>query len=356
MLLIDLFRRFRTGIIIAFSLVIIENVAWIIEPTVFGKVIDAVIDVQFENKTADSLAVQQEELHRLAKEHPTGNFDEQNINQKNQADTHLTKDSLHSKVFLHSKDSSNPNDSLKNKAEEETSSYIYPLMIWLIVFAINSGLGVIRRSVDPKIFLNMYSKIAGEVSENAIMHRLSISKTATRAQLSHEYIGFLQYRIPEVLENIVAIGGAIIALYFFDWKISLTCLCIVVPVYFANRLYSRKVLLLQKEYHDNYEDIYDVFSKQDPEYVKEYYQNLAKPQKKIADWGAFNFGMMRVTLMGIFLVVLYIAIDLDDFSAGELYSIVAYLWTFVTSTEYLPELMESWTSLKDISKRLKMEV
>jgi len=41
--------------------------------------------------------------------------------------------------------------------------------------------------------------------------------------------------------------------------------------------------------------------------------------------------------------------------AGELYSIVAYLWTFVTATEYLPELMESWTSLKDISKRMRFE-
>jgi hypothetical protein len=64
---------------------------------------------------------------------------------------------------------------------------------------------------------------------------------------------------------------------------------------------------------------------------------------------------MRVFLLLIFLVVLYIAIDLDDFSTGNIYSIVAYLWTFVTSSEYLPELMESWSSLKDISQRLATE-
>lgn len=355
MLLIDLFRRFRTGIIIAFSLVIIENVAWIIEPTVFGKVIDAVIDVQYENNERDSLAVQQELLHKIKpeKKHDTSVVDSEEEFSK---DTLTHHSNIRSKDSSHLKDTSVYNDSSVKPNDTGSTSYVYPLMIWLIVFAINSGLGVLRRSIDPKIFLNIYTKIATEVSENAIMHRLSVSKTATRAQLSHEYIGFLQYRIPEVLENVVAIGGAIIALYFFDWKISLTCLCIVVPVYFANKLYSKKVLLLQKEFHDNYEDIYDTFSKQDPEYVKEYYNTLAKPQKKIADWGAFNFGMMRVTLMGIFLVVLYIAIDLDEFSAGELYSIVAYLWTFVTSTEYLPELMESWTSLKDISKRLKMDI
>jgi hypothetical protein len=53
--------------------------------------------------------------------------------------------------------------------------------------------------------------------------------------------------------------------------------------------------------------------------------------------------------------VLYISIDLNDFSTGNIYSIVAYLWTFVSSSEYLPELLESWTSLKDIAKRLKTE-
>jgi len=355
MLLIDLFRRFRTGIIIAFSLVIIENIAWIIEPTVFGHVIDAVIDVQYENYERDSLAKMQESVKKFIhdKKHEKVHPDSMEFATEDTVQHHsLIKSNDTSKLS----DTAVVNDTSVFQYKGETYSYVYPLMIWIIVFAINSGLGVLRRSVDPKIFLNIYTKIATEVSENAIKHNLSVSKTATRAQLSHEYTGFLQYRIPEVLENVVSIGGAIIALYFFDWKISITCLCIVVPVYFANKLYSKRVLLLQKEFHDNYEDIYDVFSKQDPDYVKEYYLKLAKPQKKIADWGALNFGMMRVTLMGIFLVVLYIAIDLDEFSAGELYSIVAYLWTFVTSTEYLPELMESWTSLKDISKRLKMEV
>lgn len=355
MLLIDLIRRFRKGIIIAFSLVIIENIAWIIEPTVFGKVIDAVIDVQYEAKEKDSLNVQNDIENKLNsdKKHDSILNDTKYLHSGDSSKINI---SYIIKDTFTPKDSSEIKDSLQLSEKTKGSSYVFPLMIWLIVFAINSGLGVLRRSIDPKIFLNIYTKIATEVSESARRFRLNLSKTATRAQLSHEYIGFLQYRIPEVLENIVAIGGAIIALYFFDWKISLTCLCIVVPVYLANRLYSKKVMILQKQFHDQYEDIYDTFSREDPDYVHDYYQKLAVPQKKIADWGAFNFGMMRITLVGIFLVVLYIAIDLDEFSAGELYSIVAYLWTFVTSTEYLPELMESWTSLKDISKRLKMEV
>jgi ABC-type multidrug transport system fused ATPase/permease subunit len=284
--LFALVKRFRKSISIAIGLVIIENIAWIIEPTLFGKVIDAVID----------------------------------------------------KVL-----------------QEPGSTFVLPLILWIGTFAINSGVGSLRRSLDPKIYLNIFTNIAADVSESSISKRLSVSKTAARAELSYQYIGFFQYRVPEIVEHFIAIAGGIIALYFFDWRISVTCLFIVFPLLLISKIYNNKVIALQTEYHDSYEDVYDVFAKKDPEYVREYYTNLAKPQRKIANWGAFNFGFVRVALLIIFLVVLYIAIDLDEFSAGELYSIVAYLWTFVTSTEYLPELMESTTSLKDISRRLKSE-
>jgi len=286
MQLVELVKRFRKGISIAVGLVIIENLAWIVEPALFGRVIDAVID----------------------------------------------------KAVI-----------------DPQTSLVFPLLLWIAAFAVNSGVGSLRRSVDPKIFLNIFTKLATEVSRKSIVKRLSVSKTTARAELSYQYISFFQYRLPEIIEYSIAISGAVIAMYLVDWRISLTCLCIVIPLYFISKLYNKKVIALQKEYHDGFEDIYEVFAKKDPDYVTEYYTKLAEPQKKIANWGAINFAFVRGALLVIFLVVLYIAIDLDDFSAGELYSIVAYLWTFVTATEYLPELMESWTSLKDIQSRLKSE-
>ncbi len=36
-------------------------------------------------------------------------------------------------------------------------------------------------------------------------------------------------------------------------------------------------------------------------------------------------------------------------------SFAAYVWTFVTSSEYLPEQLESWTSMKEITGRLQKE-
>lgn len=345
MFLFNLIKRFRKGIIFAFMLVVIEDVAWIVEPLLFGNLIDAVIDVQVQKNYKNDTFEKEHQSHKydsiLGKvKHPLNSVeDEEN------SDTNYLQDTQ--KII---KLPENSNEHI------EPVSFWFPLFLWTLFFVINSGVGTIRRIVDPRIFLNIYTKLATEVSELSVKFNLSTSKTAARAELSHQYIGFLQYRAPEVTENIISIVGAIVALYFFDYYISLTCLIIIIPLYFANKLYSNKVLNLQKEYHDEYEKMYDVFDKKNPGIVNKFYKKLAIPQKKIANWGAMNFGLMRVTLLGIFLVVLYIAIDLDEFSAGELYSIVAYLWTFVTATEYLPELLESWTSLKDISARIKSDI
>jgi ABC-type multidrug transport system fused ATPase/permease subunit len=278
--------RFRKGISVAIGLVIIEHVAWIIEPAVFGKVIDALI------------------------ERASG----QTVNLR------------------------------------ET---LQPLFIWVGVFMINSGTGVIRRIVDQRIYLTMFTQLATDISSVAVEKKFRPSKTAALAQLSEQYTTFFQYRIPEIIEQIIQIGGTVIALAIFDWRLSLTCLTIVFPLLLINRIYIKRVGAIQKDVHDTYEDTYDIFSKQKPEEVRAYYKKSANLKQKIANWGALNFGVMRVMLLGIFLVVLYISIDLDDFTTGSIYSIVAYIWTFITSSEYLPELMESWTSLKDISRRLK---
>jgi ABC-type multidrug transport system fused ATPase/permease subunit len=284
--LTQIFRRYYSSILYALSLIVIENVAWIVEPTVFGQVIDAFIE-----KATDG----------------------------------------------------------------GSTKFLYPLSLWIGVFLTNSGVGAFRRSVDQKIYLNMFTNVAVQVAEMAKIHGHTISTTVARAELSREYINFFQYRLPEIIEQSIAIGGAVIALFFFDWRISLSCLFIVLPLLLITKLYVRRMTIVQRDLHDTKEEAYDIFATRDINQVRTYYQRIARAEQKIANWGALNFGFIRLCLLGIFLLVLYISIDIDDFSTGSIYSIVAYLWTFVTSTEYLPELLESSTAIRDISRRLAVE-
>lgn len=283
MTLSSLFRQHRWGVLFALSLVVIENAAWILEPSLFAPVIDAFID----------------------------------------------------------------------RASNPHAQLLFPLLLWIGVFALNSGVGSIRRAFDDRIYLGVYEDMATIVATrtHAAGHPATI--VAGRTELSREFISFFQYRIPEIIEQFIDIGGAIIALTFFDWRIALTCLAITLPLLQITRWYNERILVLQKELHDKRERAFEVYGTGDAETVRSYVRDMAKPQIAISRWGALNFGIVRTSLLAIFLVVLYIATDVDEFSTGDIYAIVAYLWTFVTSSEYIPELMESWTSLKEISRRIR---
>jgi len=285
----NIIQKHRKGITLIVLLILIENIAWILEPTLFGSLIDAF----------------------LTRSHP--------------------------------------------ETVADKTAHIIPLSLWITAYLINSGSGTLRRRFEPRVFQKIYVELVTKIAERGMKAGDESSKTAGRAHLSQEYVTFVQYRVPELVEQLIAIIGAVIALTFFDYRISAACLLISVPLIIMSILYSRNVVKLHTQLHDKFETVYDIFAKKELSEVTTVYKSMAKLQEKIASWGAVNFGIMRFVLLLIFLFVLYIAIDLDDFTLGNIYSIVAYLWTFVTSVEYIPELMESRTSLKELSIRLQTE-
>src|SRR5512136_1575613 len=172
MALIDVIRKYRSAFAFAVTLVVIEKLAWIVEPTLFGRLLDRLIDAFG------------------AKEH---------------------------------------------------ISYTVPLLLWVGVFAVNSGVGAARRSIDERIYLNMFTSMAVDVTEASREKGLTVAKTASRVELSRDYVAFLKRRVPDFIEGAFDLGGTAIALALFDWRISVTCLLIVFPMALVNRLYNKKV-------------------------------------------------------------------------------------------------------------------
>jgi len=109
---------------------------------------------------------------------------------------------------------------------------------------------------------------------------------------------------------------------------------------------------IQVTLHDRYEDEYNVFSTREPVKIRSYYDEIADLEIRYSQRSTLSYGVVRVFLLIMFLSTLYISIDLDRFTIGALYSIVAYVWSFVTATEYIPYLSEKWVELRDASRRI----
>jgi ABC-type multidrug transport system fused ATPase/permease subunit len=274
--------KYPVGLVLLF--VLIENVAWIIEPTFFGKLLDALIGHFYDHENID---------------------------------------------------------------------YFIPLFIWILVYFINVVGGSLHRLFNGGIFGKMYADVATQVINESESRGDQYSKMLVRAELVKEYIIFFKERLPEMMWQLSASVGAIIALFFYDYRIGLVCLAVVAPVAFINNLNRKKVTYFQKDIHDNQEELYKLIENRDTSKIHSFFYNMVPLKIIIARWNSVTFTSVKVLLVIIFIVVLFICVDVDKFSTGKIYSIVAYLWTFIGQTDYLPDLMESLGSIKDLNMRFE---
>lgn len=230
--------------------------------------------------------------------------------------------------------------------------FLPPLIPWVLLFFINSGLGGIRRIYDTRIYTKMFAKFSSDVVARQLAQGEDLSKVAARSSMAWNNIEFFQYNVPEFLEQLIAVGGAVIALALFDWRLSAVGGILIVLVLFGSKYYMSLLQNIQVTLHDRYEDEYNVFSTREPVKIRSYYDEIADLEIRYSHRSTMSYGVVRVFLLIMFLSTLYISIDLDRFTIGALYSIVAYVWSFVTATEYIPYLSEKWVELKDASRRI----
>jgi ABC-type multidrug transport system fused ATPase/permease subunit len=278
--------KYKYLIAMLLTFVLIENIAWIIEPTFFGKLLDALIEHFYDH---------------------------------------------------------------------EKANYAIPLLIWIIVYLINVVGGSLHRLFNGGVYSKMYADVATKVIEESESRGDPYSKMLVRSELVKEYITFFKDRLPEMLWQLSASAGAVIALFFYDYRIGLVCLAVIVPVAYINNLNRKKVTRLQKDIHDNQEELYKLIENRDTSKIHQFYFNMISPKIRIARWNSFSYSTVKVLLVIIFMVVLFICVDVDNFSTGKIYSVVAYLWTFIGQTDYLPDLMESLGSIKDLNVRFSRD-
>lgn len=278
----QIISKYRYSIALLLLFVLIENIAWIIEPTFFGKLLDALINHFYDHEKVD---------------------------------------------------------------------YFLPLLIWIMVYFINVVGGALHRLFNGGTYSKMYADVATKVIAESELRGDQYSKMLVRAELVKEYITFFKERLPEMLWQLSASAGAVIALFFYDYRIGLVCMAVILPVAYINNTTRKKITHLQKDIHDNQEELYKLIENRDTSKIHQFLFKMVSPKIRIARWNSFSYTLVKILLIIIFIVVLFICVDLDNFSTGKIYSIVAYLWTFIGQTDYLPDLMESLGSIKDLNMR-----
>lgn len=220
-------------------------------------------------------------------------------------------------------------------------------LAWLLV-------GSLRMLYDTRTYTTIYNKLITE-----FLHRHgpteNVSKLSAVSTLSREYTDFLEYDLIYILEALYNIVGSLIFIYFYNAKILIPCLIVLVPIVLLSQFYGRRMGKLTQLKNDELEKQVEVIGTFDRGKIDEHYKLLQKWQIKISDQQAFNFGIMEILVMGLLGTSLLLSTRFTAFplNAGQIIGFYFYIMKFTAGLDTIPYMTEKYASLKDITSRLE---
>ncbi len=241
------------------------------------------------------------------------------------------------------------------RISKESIMYILvALTPWIAVYSGNFLIGIWRRVYDTKTYSGLFAVVAGQVAESQFKSNVETTKIVARANMARHLVDFIEVSVPEFIEQIITVVGAMTALSLLDWRASIACIAMIIPYLFVNRYFMVRITKEQVMLNNDQENEVLTFLDRDAKKVYSYYKGLSKRQTKISVLSASNYGIFKILTMVVFITILYIALDMDDFTVGQIYSVVAYIWAFIGASEYIPYLSEKWITMRDVARRLTL--
>ena len=254
-------------------------------------------------------------------------------------------------------------------AAENITMLLYPLLAGFAINAIVTGqalhavlyavmvfvmwaIGAARRSIDTRTFARIYAELAVPVIIAQREEQHSASTIAARVALSREFVDFFEKHLPVLVTSVASIIGAAAMLLLLQFWTGVACLFIL--AFFALFLpgFSSRNEALFVRLNDRLEKEVAFVNSASRRSLSRHYDVLARLRIKLSDREAFGYlaiGTVTAILFASTMLTMSFEGGLD---AGHIYSVMTYMWMFAMSLDDGPQLLEKYSQLKDIGKRV----
>ncbi len=246
---------------------------------------------------------------------------------------------------------------------------LYPLLAGFAINAIIAGnalhavfyaamvftmwaLGAARRSVDTRTFARIYAELAVPVIVAQRLEKQSASTVAARVALSREFVDFFEKHLPVLITSLASISGAAIMLLVIELQTGLACLAIL--LFFACFLpgFTRKNEALYIRLNNRLEREVAFVSAAPSSSLTRHYRVLAGLRIRLSDREAIGYLSIGTVTALLFASTIFVMSARGGQEAGHIYSVMTYMWMFAMSLDDAPQLLEKYSQLKDIGKRV----
>lgn len=230
------------------------------------------------------------------------------------------------------------------------SALTYAVMV-LIIWMVGSA----RRAVDTRSFTRIYSELAVPVIVNQRLKGFDTSTTTVRVALSREFVNFFEQHLLILMTSLFSIIGAVVMLLLIEFWSGVVALLIVLGFGLILPNYIKANDQWYFKLNNRLEKEVDCVERANQHELVKHYRLVERLRILISNREALSFLCIGIAMCILFGVTLTVLTLKKGVTAGHIYAVITYLWTFAISLDDMPRLVEELSKLKDISKRVEME-
>lgn len=252
---------------------------------------------------------------------------------------------------------------------ENIAWLLYPLLASFAINAILAGkaihavlyavmvlfmwaLGAARRSNDTRTFARIYAELAVPVIMAQRRNNEPPTTVAARVALSREFVDFFEIHLPILITTISSISGATVMLLVIEPRTGIACLLILIMFGIFLRRFTQRNELLFERLNNRLEKEVGLVSSASLSPLTRHYHVLARLRITLSDREALGYLAIGVSVTLLFgMTILTMALSGGQ-DAGHIYAVMTYMWMFAMSLDDGPHLLEKYSQLRDIGKRV----
>lgn len=209
-------------------------------------------------------------------------------------------------------------------------------------------LAVVRRLHDARLYARIYEKVAADTLER----ETGLSERTARLNMLREVVDFLEFSMPMLIADLSAFFGTLAFLAALSLPVFVGALILSVLIATIYAATTRRTVMLNRRYNDEYERQVDVLGRNDVARVRRHVGLLNRWTIKLSDVDTSNHAL-SLTLTIALQVFAIITIARQDMEEGAVLSIVLYVFEFSATAPYLPETWQEYLRLREILQRLQ---
>lgn len=236
---------------------------------------------------------------------------------------------------------------MQGKVWQALTYALLVLLMWLV--------GAARRSADTRVFARIYSEIAVPVIVKQRIQGQTPSEIAARVALSREFVDFFEMHLPTAITSLVSVFGAAFMLLILEFWAGVLSLLVLAVFLILLPGFSRVSEKLYFKLNNRLERDVDMIQSAPEATLHKHFGLVARLRILISNCEAAGYLCVGIA-MALLFGFTFVWITLNGYgSAGHIYSLTTYLWMFAMSLDDVPRLVESYSNLKDIARRVEVE-